>query len=544
MTPGSRRDGVRFRTDNPPVLGLFSAAIPSFMPGAAANRALSGPSNRPIQRACPVSLPSGAGEIKGRRHSKLRNLQSMPCRLIWSFDLSGHAPLEQFRFLTRFSYHFPALRRHVLLALLFALLLAGLAVTAFAMWFAWPAGDGIVHLDERPYWERAERQVSGDFVVEAAALGAAESEARFGFALNRINVQPVWVRIENGSANPQWVFPVGIDPDYFPPYEVARRASAFPGQDADEIFRRLNKVHLRHYIPPGLVAVGFVYAHSDEGMKAFDVELHGPKDVHKFHFVVPVPGLPSDYFDFDLDAILAGAEVRDLSLPELRDWLVAQDCCPTSRDGRKGDPLNVAFVGSLRSLRGALISRGWDVTAPISNASLWRMASAFLFGSRYRYAPISPLYVYGREQDLAFQKARTVIDERNHMRIWLAPVTHEGKPVWIGQVSRDIGVKLTGKLWPPVTHVIDPDVDEARFFVLQDMMGGQSLSRLGFTSIRPSREVGEPYRNAEGDPYFTDGVRAVFFVSDAPVDPPEVEILDWRFPLGLEYYRPYENEAR
>ena len=34
------------------------------------------------------------------------------------------------------------------------------------------------------------------------------------------------------------------------------------------------------------------------------------------------------------------------------------------------------------------------------------------------------------------------------------------KPVWIGQISRDIGVRFTFKTWPPVTHKIDPDFDE------------------------------------------------------------------------------------
>jgi hypothetical protein len=91
------------------------------------------------------------------------------------------------------------------------------------------------------------------------------------------------------------------------------------------------------------------------------------------------------------------------------------------------------------------------------------MATAFIFGGRDRYAPISDLYLFGRRQDIALQKSRTIIDERNHMRLWLAPVRHQGRSVWVGQISRDVGVKLTGRLWPPTTHVIAPDVDDARF---------------------------------------------------------------------------------
>ena len=35
-----------------------------------------------------------------------------------------------------------------------------------------------------------------------------------------------------------------------------------------------------------------------------------------------------------------------------------------------------------------------------------------LAGERYRYAPVSPLYLYGRPQDLALQRARDNIHQR------------------------------------------------------------------------------------------------------------------------------------
>jgi len=53
--------------------------------------------------------------------------------------------------------------------------------------------------------------------------------------------------------------------------------------------------------------------------------------------------------------------------------------------------------------------------------------------------------VYGRPQDIGWQKARGTIHERNHMRFWLSPIRLRGKKVWVGQISRDIGVKLTLK---------------------------------------------------------------------------------------------------
>ena len=58
-----------------------------------------------------------------------------------------------------------------------------------------------------------------------------------------------------------------------------------------------------------------------------------------------------------------------------------------------------------------------------------------IFGGAYRYAPISNLYVYGRAQDIALQKVRSNIHYRNHLRLWLAPVTVKGMPVLIGQIT-------------------------------------------------------------------------------------------------------------
>ena len=50
--------------------------------------------------------------------------------------------------------------------------------------------------------------------------------------------------------------------------------------------------------------------------------------------------------------------------------------------------------------------------------------------------------------------------QRNHMRIWLAPVRYQGHPVWVAQLSRDIGVKPTWHSPFLMTHVIDPEIDE------------------------------------------------------------------------------------
>jgi LssY C-terminus len=362
--------------------------------------------------------------------------------------------------------------------------------------------------------------------VTAVALSAEESRTVFGAPLAVFNIQPVWIEIDNQTAHARWFFPISVDPDYYPPFEVARRV-AFSKRTIERLYGRLNERAIAPLALPGETIAGFVYAHADEGFKAFNVDLVGDKTIESFSFTVPVPGL-------DTDEHLIGDELdaprRSLDDDQLRRWLTTLPCCTEAADSRPGDPLNVVLVGDLEAIRSALVSERWDVTARLTRSSLWRIATAFVFGSRYRYAPISGLYVFGRIQDMTFQKSRNIIDERNHIRLWLAPVSYRGQPVWIGHISRDVGVKFSGRVWPPTTHVIDPDVDDARFYLMQDLLYGGQVERIGFVGGVGPAPLASPRLNAEGDPYFTDGLRAVVFLSDDFVPFPDIELLHWELP--------------
>jgi LssY C-terminus len=111
-------------------------------------------------------------------------------------------------------------------------------------------------------------------------------------------------------------------------------------------------------------------------------------------------------------------------------------------------------VGERQTLFPALARQGWHVTEAITVGSTWRMILSSLFSRRYRYGPVSPLYAFGRHQDIAVQKARGNVDLRNHMRLWQAPVQVNGTPAWVGQISRDIGVRLTKKPLRPTRSIL------------------------------------------------------------------------------------------
>jgi hypothetical protein len=108
--------------------------------------------------------------------------------------------------------------------------------------------------------------------------------------------------------------------------------------------------------------------------------------------------------------------------------------------------------------------------------------------------------------------------------LWVTPLRFEGKPVWIGQVSRDIGVRFTYKTWNLTTHKIDPDVDDARDYVLDDLLESEHVALVGYVPGAGAAERTAPRHNLTGDPYFTDGQRAVAVFSAEPTKP---RFLNW-----------------
>jgi hypothetical protein len=155
------------------------------------------------------------------------------------------------------------------------------------------------------------------------------------------------------------------------------------------------------------------------------------------------------------------------------------------------------------------------------------MINSVLSGERYRYAPISPLYLFGRPQDLALQKARDTIHQRNHLRLWLSPMRYQGKPVWVGQISRDIGSRLTIHSPYLTTHKIDPDVDEARTALVEDMAYSQNLAVIGMADGVGAAPRTAPRTNLTTDPYYTDGLRAVLVFGAFPRSLTEIEFAPW-----------------
>jgi hypothetical protein len=381
---------------------------------------------------------------------------------------------------------------------------------------------------EVPFKDRAQTKVDGGVRVTAAVLSAEESKEVFGVDLYKKFIQPIWFEVENREKESVAFLPGSVDRDYFAPLEVSHLNHFTHAKDLNqEMDRHFYDQSMGYTIGSNKVRSGFVFTHLDEGTKAFNVvvitENH---QIRPFTFFIAVPGIKTDHSRVDWDNLYPKDEIVTLDEAGLRKALESLPCCVTSKDGKEyGDPLNLVIIGDLEDVYYAFIRAGWDETETIYRASAIKTGISFVFGGRYRYSPVSPLYVYGRPQDIALQKARETIHERNHLRLYLTPIIFEGKPVLIGQISRDIGVRFTSKTI--VTHKIDPDVDETRSYLLQDLAYSQGLVKFAYVKGVGAAPLSEPRGNLTGDPYFTDGYRAVMWVSSDPVSFEEIEFVAW-----------------
>jgi LssY C-terminus len=380
----------------------------------------------------------------------------------------------------------------------------------------------------KPYRERAETQVQGDLSVTVALPTAAEAQAIYGADLAEKHIQPVWVEVRNDAAVPYWFLISGLDPNYFAASEAAY---AFHDTTAADraLDERFESLQFRNPVMPGATVSGFVLTNLDEGVKVVDVDLIARGNARTFTFIVVDPSFKATSLRVDFDKLYRSDELIHVDdEDELRTLLEQLPCCVTNFDGTENaDPLNLVLVGDRADFLAALVRRQWHPTEIISPGSLWRTVSAFIQGSRYRYSPFSALYLYDRPQDIAAQKTRGSIHERNHARFWLSPIRFRGKEVYVGQISRDIGVKFTLKSPTISTHVIDPDIDESRRYLVEDLLYSQALHRIGFVKGVGASSKAEPQLNLMGDPYYTDGLRAVMFFEPRPNSLSQLEVLDW-----------------
>lgn len=171
--------------------------------------------------------------------------------------------------------------------------------------------------------------------------------------------------------------------------------------------------------------------------------------------------------------------------------------------GIPADPVNVAVIGTRADLIRTMLAAKWYPADPLSLKSSVEIAADTVLRRPYDDAPVSSLYLFGRKEDLAFEKpVGNDPRHRNHVRFWQGVKPDaDGRPVWLGAATYDRGVGLshtTGE----VTHHIAADVDTERDRLIGDIEAtgrvAESSRVAGFHKVRDGK-------NGGGDPWHTDG---------------------------------------
>ncbi len=171
--------------------------------------------------------------------------------------------------------------------------------------------------------------------------------------------------------------------------------------------------------------------------------------------------------------------------------------------GNLGDAVNFALIGTEQQVREAFARSGWFAVDADRNTAILHGLLSTLSREPYREVPMSPLYLFGRTQDLSFARGDTlkVAAERHHARLWKTEQTVFGEPLWVGSATFDDGFEQdnrNGRL----THSIAPAIDEERDFLRESFESSGSYS--GAAYVTP----GSPVRDATtatGGKYHTDG---------------------------------------
>lgn len=187
-------------------------------------------------------------------------------------------------------------------------------------------------------------------------------------------------------------------------------------------------------------------------------------------------------------------------------------------DGLLGDPVNLALVGEPEQLHQAMILAGWTRADDLTLGTGWRIVVNTFTRKSYPSAPVSPLFLFGRRQDFAYQQeVAGSPSQRHHVRFWKCPdgwLLPGGFAVgWLaaGTYDRSVGLSL---FTLQVTHKIEMDTDREREHVI-----GTLREAVPEASVQILEDFSTGYhsRNGGGDLIETDGHLPIVDLSALPV---------------------------
>ena len=385
-------------------------------------------------------------------------------------------------------------------------------------------------LDNFEVTKRAITKQQGQIQVSASVPSNEEAERILGFPIYKRGIQPVWLEITNNSPNRARFAHVSVDREYFSPLEVAyMHKKYFSKQGWLDMERYLMETAIPRTIPAGETRSGFIYTHAKTGTKSFNVDVFytgtGDPVYEEFTFFVNVPGFVPDHATVDWKNLYDKDAIRDVSVDQLRTELSGLSCCTTNREGSgQGQPVNIVLVANGIEVLQSLLRAGWSETSYEKDDNYVNNIE----------------YYFGRPPDAVFRKSRgrnTLTTDRNELSLWLAPLRNDGTGVWMGQIKHAIGQRYKiNEIFFGAAQ--DPDIDDGRNFLLQNLWYSQSLLAVAYSNTGLAVPMGNPMLDFNDNAFFTDGGRIVMWLSGDPVALQDVRNFWWDDEAGFRREEP------
>lgn len=175
-------------------------------------------------------------------------------------------------------------------------------------------------------------------------------------------------------------------------------------------------------------------------------------------------------------------------------------------DGLLGDPVNLALLGHEGQLHRAMTAAGWARADDLDLAGGRKMITATLTRRSYPNAPVSPLLLFDRQQDFAYQQeVGGSTSQRHHVRFWrcpegwLLPGGYAADWLAAGTYDKSVGLSL---FTFQITHKIEANTDIERDFVVHTVTAANPDARV---QVIKDFSTGYHSRNGGGDLIKTDG---------------------------------------
>jgi hypothetical protein len=175
----------------------------------------------------------------------------------------------------------------------------------------------------------------------------------------------------------------------------------------------------------------------------------------------------------------------------------------SDKAGDPGDMVNFLIIGSQAAMEKVFTTAGWvkvdaNVKETVLNGFLASMSK-----ESYLTMPMSPLYLFDRQQDYGWAHAEpiSVVASRNHLRLWKAGFDVNGRTLWVGAATHDVGFEKDQRN-NGLTHKIDPNIDLERDYVEKTLTSTGLVAEV--THVLPQNPMQEA-KTATGGSFHSNG---------------------------------------